>query len=95
MGPIGLKKRVREKIFGIECWVTSKEDFILSNLVFGGDQNYADALGCCLRFQNELEKDYLEFVSSQLDLEHEYSFLKSGINNPDDFFNRLKGKKIL
>ncbi|MFX1371808.1 MAG: hypothetical protein ACFFCE_08100 [Promethearchaeota archaeon] len=36
MGPIGLKRRVREKIFGIECWVTSIEDFILSKLVFGG-----------------------------------------------------------
>ena len=92
MGPIGLKKRVRERVFGIECWVTSKEDFILSKLVYGGWQDYTDALGCWLRFQNEIDKDYLEFVSSQLDIEQEYLLLKSGIDDPDDFFNRLKGK---
>jgi len=90
MGPIGLKKRVRERIFGIECWVTSKEDFILSKLVYGGWQDYTDALGCWLRFQNELDNAYLKFVSKQLDVEQEYSLLKSGIEDPDDFFNRLK-----
>jgi len=36
IGPISLKKRVKETLFGIECWVASKEDFILSKLVFGG-----------------------------------------------------------
>jgi len=95
LGSIGLKKRIRERIFGIECWVSSKEYFILSNLVFGGDQNYTDALGCLLRFKDELDEEYLELVSNQLDIKHEYLFLKSGIDNPDDFFNRLKGKKFL
>lgn len=90
MGSIGLKKRVRERLFGIECWVTSKEDFILSKLVFGGWQDYTDALGCWLRFQNELDNDYLEIVSKKLDIEQEYSLLKSGIDDPDDFFNRLR-----
>ncbi|HDZ17944.1 MAG TPA: hypothetical protein ENH75_06630 [archaeon] len=90
MGPIGLKKRVRERLFGIECWVTSKEDFLLSKLVYGGWQDYTDALGCWLRFQNEIDKDYLEIVSKQLDIEPEYSLLKSGIDDPDDFFNRLR-----
>jgi len=95
LGSIGLKKRVRERIFNIESWVSSKEYFILSNLIFGGDQNYADALGCLLRFKDELDEDYLELVSNQLDIKHEYLFLKSGMDNPDDFFNRLKGKKLL
>ena len=90
-----MKKRVRERIFNIESWVSSKEYFILSNLIFGGDQNYADALGCLLRFKDELDEDYLELVSNQLDIKHEYLFLKSGMDNPDDFFNRLKGKKLL
>ncbi len=90
MGPIGLRKRVRERIFGIECWVTSKEDFILSKLVNGGWQDYTDALGCWLRFQNELDKDYLKVVSKKLDVEQEFSLLKSGIDDPDEFFKKLK-----
>jgi len=90
MGPIGLKKRVREKIFGIECWVTSKEDFILSKLVFGGWQDYTDALGCWLRFQDELDKDYLGLNSKELEIQREYALLKSGIDDPDDFFEQLK-----
>ena len=36
IGPIALERRVKEKIFGTECWVVSKEDFILSKLVYGG-----------------------------------------------------------
>ncbi len=90
MGPIGLKKRVRERIFGIECWVTSKEDFVLSKLVFGGWQDYTDALGCWLRFQDELEKEYLELISKELEIQREYTLLKSGIDDPDDFFKQLK-----
>jgi len=91
MGPIGLKKRVRESIFGIECWVTSKEDFILSKLVFGGWQDYTDALGCWLRFQDELDQDYLELISEEVEVQREYTLLKSGIDDPDEFFIKLKG----
>ena len=91
MGPIGLKKRVREKIFGIECWITSKEDFILSKLVFGGWQDYTDALGCWLRFHEELDKGYLGLNSKELGINQEYVLLKSGIADPDEFFNELKG----
>ena len=46
IGPIALKRRVRIDLSDKECWVTSKEDFILSKLVFGGWQDYSDALGC-------------------------------------------------
>lgn len=90
MGPIGLKRRIRERIFDIECWVTSKEDFILSKLVFGGWQDYTDALGCWLRFQDELDKDYLSLTSKGLEIQREYALLKSGIDDPDEFFEQLK-----
>ena len=90
MGSIGLKRRAREKIFGIECWVTSKEDFMLSKLVYGGWQDYSDALGCWLRFQDELNKGYLELISKELEIQREYALLKSGIDDPDEFFNQLR-----
>ena len=93
MGQIGLKRRIRQKIFGIECWVTSKEDFILSKLVFGGWQDYSDALGCWLRFQEDLDKDYLETTSIELDIKKEFVLLKSGIDDPDEFFEHLKSTK--
>ena len=90
MGQIGLKRRIRQKIFGIECWVTSKEDFILSKLVFGGWQDYSDALGCWLRFQDDLDLEYLELISKELIIRREYALLKSGIDDPDEFFEQLK-----
>jgi len=34
-GLIALKRRLRINFAGIECWVTSKEDYILSKLVLG------------------------------------------------------------
>jgi hypothetical protein len=90
MGLIGLRGRIRERVFGIDCWVASKEDFILSKLVFGGWQDYTDALGCWLRFQNEIDKDYLKETSRNLEIHREYSLLNSGIDDPDDFFEKLK-----
>jgi len=93
LGQVGLKRRIRQTIFGIECWVTSKEDFILSKLVFGGWQDYSDALGCWLRFQEDLDKDYLETTSIELDIKREFAVLKSGIDDPDEFFEHLKSNK--
>ncbi|MFX1237026.1 MAG: hypothetical protein ACFFAS_13580 [Promethearchaeota archaeon] len=46
LGPIALDRRVRKNLFEIECWVESREDFILSKLLYGSWQDYADALGC-------------------------------------------------
>jgi len=90
IGPLGLKRRLRINFAGIECWVASKEDYILSKLVFGGWQDYSDALGCWLRFQDDLDKDYLELTSKQLDIIKEFELLRSGIEDPDDYFNNLK-----
>ncbi|MBY8986160.1 MAG: hypothetical protein KGD65_13875 [Candidatus Lokiarchaeota archaeon] len=62
----------------------------MSKLVFGGWQDYTDALGCWLRFQDELDKNYLELNSKELEIQREYLLLKSGIDDPDDFFKQLK-----
>jgi hypothetical protein len=91
MGSIGLKRRVREKIFGMECWATSKEDFILSKLVFGGWQDYCDALGCWMRFNDELDTSYLKELSKELEISKEYNLLISGIEDPDEYFEKLNG----
>jgi hypothetical protein len=89
LGSIGLKRRKREKLFGIECWVASKEDFILSKLVLGGWQDYSDALGCWLRFLDSLDFNYLVKTSKILNVTRELKLLTSGINDPDEFFKRL------
>jgi len=91
IGALGLRRRVREKLFGIECWIASKEDFIISKLVFGGWQDYSDALGCWIRFKEKLNLPYLEQISKQLDIEKEFQLLKSGIDDPDDYFEKLNG----
>lgn len=92
MGVIGLKRRLRREIFGIECWVCSKEDFILSKLIFGGWQDYADALGCWMRFSGELDIKYLEESSRILKVSKEYRLLLSGIDDPDEYFEKLDRK---
>ena len=83
---LGLKNRKRLNVGGIKCWVASKEDFILGKLLYGGWQDYHDALGCWLRFKNELNTIYLEKNSKKLGIHEKYELLKSGIRDPDDFF---------
>ncbi|MBN1216276.1 MAG: hypothetical protein JXA99_12655 [Candidatus Lokiarchaeota archaeon] len=92
IGPLALKRRVREKLFGIECWIASKEDFILSKLVYGGWQDFTDALGCWMRFQEELNQQILEESSKELNISKEYSLLTSGITDPDEFFEKIHSK---
>lgn len=89
LGPISVKRRVRAIIFGIECWIASKEDFILSKLVYGGWQDYSDALGCWMRFQEELDLSYLREKARDLDVFKEFNLLQSGIEDPDEYFERL------
>ncbi len=89
IGPIALKRRVREKLFGVECWVASKEDFILSKLVFGGWQDYTDSLGCWMRFKEILDVNYLDKTSKELGILRELSLLKSGIEDPDEYFEEI------
>ena len=89
IGPIALKRRVRDKIFNIDCWVASKEDFIISKLVFGGWQDYSDALACWMRFSSDLDVKYMEEFSKELGIKKELNLLKSGIEDPDEYFKKL------
>lgn len=65
LGPLELKHRQRGTLFGVQCWIQSKEDFILSKLVFGGIQDYKDALTCWLRHQQDLDLAYLDETTTQ------------------------------
>ena len=90
IGPLALERRKKEVIFGVQCWVVSKEDFILSKLVYGGWQDYADALACWMRFNEKLDLEYLKNISKQLGIQREIELLKSGLNDPDEFFRELR-----
>lgn len=91
IGPIALKRRIRVQFNDIKCWATSKEDFILSKLVFGGWQDYSDALGCWMRFNELLDLLYMDRISKKLGIQKEYVLLKSGIDDPDDYFKQING----
>jgi len=91
IGVFSLNRRRREIIFEKTCWVTSKEDFILSKLVYGGWQDYSDALGCWIRFKEDLNLTYLKQTSKVLDIERELNLLISGIEDPDEYFEQLNG----
>ncbi|MHA1491191.1 MAG: hypothetical protein ACTSRI_16275 [Promethearchaeota archaeon] len=89
LGRNAIKRKVREKIFDIDCWVASKEDFIISKLVFGGWQDYSDALGCWMRFSSDLDIKYMEEISKELEIKKELNLLKSRIEDPDEYFKKL------
>ena len=89
IGPTALNRRLKEKLFNIECWVASKEDFIIGKLVYGGWQDYSDALGCWMRYQKKMDLEYLEKTSKMLGIYREYELLKSGIDDPDEYFEKL------
>jgi len=89
IGAVALNRRVMEKLFGIECWIASKEDFIVGKLVYGGWQDFNDALGCWMRFNEMLDLIYLEKICKELGIYREYDLLKSGIDDPDEYFKKL------
>ncbi|TKJ27974.1 MAG: hypothetical protein CEE42_00395 [Promethearchaeota archaeon Loki_b31] len=91
IGPIALKRRVKVEFADIKCWATSKEDFIISKLVLGGWQDYTDALGCWMRFNDLLDILYMNKISKELGVQKEYELLKSGIDDPDDYFKQING----
>lgn len=89
IGSVGLNRRVKEKLFGIECWIASKEDFIVGKLVYGGWQDFNDALGCWMRFNEMLDLIYLEKICKELGIYREFDLLKSGIDDPDEYFEKI------
>lgn len=68
--------RKREKIFNLECWVQSKEDFILSKLVYGGYQDYKDALACWIRFETDIDENYITEQAKNLDIHRFWRAIK-------------------
>lgn len=66
LGVLALARRVRLDYIGISFWAQGKEDFIVAKLVYGGYQDYKDALACWIRFQNELDVPYLKETTHSL-----------------------------
>ncbi len=89
IGIIALERRVRVEFSEIECWATSKENFIISKLVYGGWQDYTDALGCWLRFKEIFDLSYMIRISNDLGIQKELELLKSGVDGPDDYFRKI------
>jgi predicted nucleotidyltransferase len=63
---LALKRRVRLDYLGTKFWAQGKEDFIVAKLVYGGYQDYKDALACWIRFQHELDVPYLKETAQSL-----------------------------
>ncbi|MHA1683280.1 MAG: hypothetical protein ACTSUE_20240 [Promethearchaeota archaeon] len=70
LGSITFPRRVRLEIGDdLEFWAESKEDFILSKLVYQGIQDYKDALACFLRNKDDLDVLYLREAGKSLGIE--------------------------
>jgi len=66
---LAFPRRIRIKMREIECWAQTKEDFILAKLVYGGYQDYKDALACYIRYTDSLDKEYLSHNARNLGVE--------------------------
>jgi hypothetical protein len=82
---LSIDNRKRIFIQEIACWATSKEDFILSKLVYKGYQDYKDALACWIRHNNELDKVYLEENARNLQVEEEFLYIVKEVAASDVF----------
>ncbi|HME50620.1 MAG TPA: hypothetical protein VKM55_00245 [Candidatus Lokiarchaeia archaeon] len=68
IGILAMKRRVQIDYLGILCWAQSKEDFILAKLVYEGYQDYRDALACWIRYEEEMDVDYLRNTCKMLSI---------------------------
>ena len=66
IGILSIARRIRKDFLGTECWVQTKEDFIIAKLVYAGILDYNDALACWIKYENEMDIDYLESSAGQL-----------------------------
>jgi hypothetical protein len=85
MKKLSFENRKRISIQNIDCWATSKEDFILSKLVYGGYQDYKDALACWIRYASDLDKTYLEENARNLQVEQEFHYLVEKVTASEVF----------
>ena len=72
---LALENRKRDNFDGLSCWIQGKEDFILSKLVYGGYQDYKDALACWIRHSQKLNVEYLLQNAQDLGIEEVYNAL--------------------
>ena len=72
---LSFPNRVRGKVLDLECWIQSKEDFILAKLLYKGYQDYKDALACWIRYQTELDIQFLEVSAKALKSLRNYIYL--------------------
>ncbi|MEM3564268.1 MAG: nucleotidyltransferase [Candidatus Jordarchaeaceae archaeon] len=54
-----LENRRREKVLGLEVWVASPEDTIISKLIYGSPQDIEDALAIMLNLRDKIDYEYL------------------------------------
>jgi hypothetical protein len=66
IGLLAMPRRVRKSFLGLDCWIQSREDFIIAKLVYGGIQDYKDALACWMKFPDSLDVDYLNATTKEL-----------------------------
>nr|MDO8086016.1 hypothetical protein [Candidatus Sigynarchaeum springense] len=85
IGILALPHRVRKKFLGIECWVQSKEDFIIAKLVYAGIQDYKDALSCWLKYKDEIDIAYLTETAENLRVLEYLKALQRGESAEDVF----------
>lgn len=85
LNKLSIDNRKRILMQEIACWATSKEDFILSKLVYRGYQDYKDALACWIRYNKELDREYLEQNANNLQVEEEFRFIVKEVAASDVF----------
>ncbi len=75
---LSLPRRVRKSFLGTECWIQSREDFIIAKLVYGGIQDYKDALACWMKFGDSLDVDYLRATTGELGVRDYFQAIQRG-----------------
>jgi predicted nucleotidyltransferase len=71
---IFLRKR-KKRMNGHYYWVVSLEDFILQKLKVGRPRDFEDALSVVDRFQEVLDRTYLEHWANELRVREELSYI--------------------
>ncbi len=75
---LALPRRVRKSFLGMECWIQSREDFIIAKLVYGGIQDYKDALACWMKFREILDVNYLRDITGKLGVRDYFQAIQRG-----------------
>ena len=71
------QRKRKKRMDGRYYWVVSLEDFILQKLKVGRPRDFEDAASVVARFQEKLDREYLEDWASQLGAMEELGYLLS------------------